>query len=517
MTSTNISNLLTKQTTAVSSAVKTNAATSQVEKKEDAQEVFSNVMTQTQSGSKVEPGKNDTHMEVTKVGANNRDEQSNLTTRSDNKQIKKADDARDTSAIKDKLEDKTEQFAEDVKDVIEEELDVTEEEIEESMANLGLSMLDLTDPANLSKLVADLSNSVDQTELLMSDGFLNIMQQVETLTEQMMQDLGIDADQLKMLVNEMQQPAEDFSMEANVDQMSQIDTEEVQETRNVQDEVTTEELKSAQTAVDTTKVTETVATVQETQNVTEVQTDADELPSDSQNTDVNTSEQTEGEQAQTNSGETSADANDSDSQLADTTLTSHRHESTVQPENNHVGQFVQTMDAATQPVQTTPVNTTTQIDVESIMRQIAEFSKTVSNQAGTTLQMQLNPENLGKIYMQISTTREGNVTAQLAAQNEAVKEALESQVATLRENLNQQGVKVDAIEVTVSTHEFERNLEQNASSQEQQGEQQEARRHSGRRNLNLDSLDELSGLMSEEEVLAARIMQQNGNSMDVTA
>jgi flagellar hook-length control protein FliK len=33
----------------------------------------------------------------------------------------------------------------------------------------------------------------------------------------------------------------------------------------------------------------------------------------------------------------------------------------------------------------------------------------------------------------------------------------------------------------------------------------------------MDSLDELSGLMTEEEILAAQIMKDNGNSVDLTA
>ena len=38
-----------------------------------------------------------------------------------------------------------------------------------------------------------------------------------------------------------------------------------------------------------------------------------------------------------------------------------------------------------------------------------------------------------------------------------------------------------------------------------------------RRNLNLDDLDGLSGLMTEEEQLAAQIMRDNGNQVDYTA
>ena len=89
-------------------------------------------------------------------------------------------------------------------------------------------------------------------------------------------------------------------------------------------------------------------------------------------------------------------------------------------------------------------------------------------------------------------------------------------MATLRENLNQQGVKVDAIEVTVSSHGFEKNLDSGQQREQQEGEMQEANKKT-RRSIRLDSLDELSGLMTEEEMLVAQIMKDNGNSMDLTA
>jgi flagellar hook-length control protein FliK len=47
--------------------------------------------------------------------------------------------------------------------------------------------------------------------------------------------------------------------------------------------------------------------------------------------------------------------------------------------------------------------------------------------------------------------------------------------------------------------------------------QQEEARPQMRRNLTLNDLDGLTGLMTEEEQLAARIMQENGNQVDLTA
>ena len=96
-----------------------------------------------------------------------------------------------------------------------------------------------------------------------------------------------------------------------------------------------------------------------------------------------------------------------------------------------------------------------------------------------------------------------------------VKEALEMQIADLKVNLNLAGVKVDSVEVTIASHEFERNLEQDANSKKQQEEAQE--KATRNRSINLNELDGLSGLMSEEETLVAKMMSEQGNSVDFTA
>lgn len=156
----------------------------------------------------------------------------------------------------------------------------------------------------------------------------------------------------------------------------------------------------------------------------------------------------------------------------------------------------------------------TSIDTIDIIKQIVEQVKVDISGETTTMEMQLNPENLGKVYLQVSA-REGSVNAQITAANEAVRNALEIQIADLKQNLNQAGVKVDAIEVTVASHEYEQNLEQNARREAQEGEQAEAVLR--RRNIRLDELDEIAGVMTEEETLVAQIMRENGNTIDLSA
>ena len=126
--------------------------------------------------------------------------------------------------------------------------------------------------------------------------------------------------------------------------------------------------------------------------------------------------------------------------------------------------------------------------------------------------MQLHPASRGTVQVQIAS-RGGAVTANFITQNEAVKAALESQMVQLIERFDEQGVKVEAIEVTVQTHEFERNLEQGRG----RGQQNEEPAKKGRiRRINLNDAVSMEN-MEEEDALAADMMAANGNTVDYTA
>jgi flagellar hook-length control protein FliK len=90
-------------------------------------------------------------------------------------------------------------------------------------------------------------------------------------------------------------------------------------------------------------------------------------------------------------------------------------------------------------------------------------------------------------------------------------------MANLRLELNQNSAKVTSIEVSVGTHEFERNLEQNAQDESRRDDQM--RKEAPRRNtrIDLNNLDELTGMMSDEDMLIAQMMMENGNTLDFQA
>lgn len=149
-------------------------------------------------------------------------------------------------------------------------------------------------------------------------------------------------------------------------------------------------------------------------------------------------------------------------------------------------------------------------DSQQVMNQILDYMKVSMKPEDTVLNMQLHPENLGTLHIQI-TAREGIMTAHFTASSEAVKAVLENQMIVLKENFEQQDIKVDAIEVTVQTHQFESNLEQGR----QRGEEESGRKPR-RRRLDVNSLESGEELTEPDQILT-EMMAASGSSVDYLA
>ena len=149
------------------------------------------------------------------------------------------------------------------------------------------------------------------------------------------------------------------------------------------------------------------------------------------------------------------------------------------------------------------------------MDQIVEYMKFNLKPEMQEMEMQLHPASLGTVHVQIAA-KDGVVTAQFAAQNETVKAVLETQMIQLKEQFEEQGIKVAAVEVTVANHAYG---EQFGGGQEAADQQSENAKKGARRiNLNLDEMEE-EGLeaLDDSERIAVEMMQANGNTVDYTA
>ncbi len=144
-----------------------------------------------------------------------------------------------------------------------------------------------------------------------------------------------------------------------------------------------------------------------------------------------------------------------------------------------------------------------------IVTQIVEQIKTVVKSTTTSMELQLNPASLGKVHIQI-VSREGMITAQITAQTETARNAIEAQLSTLKETFQNQGLKVEAVEVAVDPNgfqdlaqrEFEQQRRQNSSKSKKQ--------------LNLEDMDDEEEL-TEEEAINVDMMQRAGNQVDFIA
>lgn len=392
------------------------------------------------------------------------------------------------------VKDKTDAFAKDVKDAIKDELDVTDEQIEKAMEDLGLQFLDLTDQSNLAALVTKLSGSEDSASLLVSDAFPQIVLKVNDLAGGLQEDLGISMEDLQQMAELVTTDVEEAGTTDNLHEPAKATegTEEtMQKAEDVKDTVVAEEATEqveipTEETIEPTKTDETdeLVTAGSKDVTTEKQTDQGQEDATDQDTDAFLKQQTKTEIHPTQD------------------LTPMQAESPITEFASHMEPTVE-------------LPTGESVSVQSIIDQIVEASRTTMEGDKMTVEMLLHPEGLGKVLMEV-TEENGQVKAHIYTQNEQVKEALENQMFQLKEQMNQSQTKVQSVEISVGTHEFERNLEAGQQDQEQ-GQEGQNQRPKKMRNLNMNDLDDLQGLMTQEEELVTKMMRDQGNTVNYTA
>lgn len=368
-----------------------------------------------------------------------------------------------------------------------EALGMTEEELVEKLEEMGITVLDLLNPQNVTALVAEVKADGDVSALLTNEELTALVKEINGKVEDILtmegQEMNLTGEEWKALVEKALMENAD-AKENGADKNVEMQTEAAV----IADTENPEEPADNAVQKDAPKVAkeEDVDAAVKTDNLT------------AENT-------TENENASTGSNENAFQAKEGARQ--DTGVVANSGEMvSVNAPVNAPENFAQVL------TQDIPTMGTT--DPQEIVSQVLDQIKMQVKEDVTQLSMQLNPENLGTVGLTVAS-KEGNVTAQLLAQNDAVRAALEAQILVLKENLEQQGVKVDAIEVAVASHEFERNLEQGNDNNRQQDEMAEELKKATRKiDLNgISELDELEDL-AEEELVTAKMMQADGNSMD---
>lgn len=334
--------------------------------------------------------------------------------------------------------------------------DIPVETVQKLMTDMNLQPADLLQPENLSNLLLEAGGAQDSLSLLTNEqlysDYQTLMEQGQEALETVSEEIGVSPQQLLQTVEEIQTPATEATEEPDI--------------RFAAEDGTDESLV---------------------------------LPADAESTE---SVQTVSKAQESGGRDTGEAKHDSDAKPGDAggnlMLQMLRSES-FQPQTETVQETASPWNA----------------DTQDMMQQIMDYMRLQVKPDMSSLEMQLHPASLGTLQIHVAS-RGGMLTASFVTQNEAVKAALESQMVQLKESFEEQGVKVEAIEVTVQTHQFEQNLEQGRGRQPQ--ETAEGKRPRTRR-ITLGGADaaDIPEELEAEDRIAAEMMAANGGTVDFTA
>lgn len=340
----------------------------------------------------------------------------------------------DTSSISDvnskadnkDVTDTVKEVCEDIKDAIKEEFDVSDEDIKVAMELLGLTALDLLSTAKVAELIEQLTGTDALTLITNEDmmqSFNNIINVVDEANADIAGMLGVKTEEVGIVLGQ-----NDIAPVVNSEDTAKQDNVKESDAKNADDNIN-------QTVDNQESLSEVLAK--------KITTESDGKAKN------NMSESNEA-----NNKVTYADVAD-----------------------NMISNITDTFaDIITEDIST--------VKEADIVNQVIDSVKLMASRELTSMEVMLNPEHLGSVHITV-TARNGIVSAQIAAQNEQVKTALESQMVTLMEQFESQGLKVDAVEITVMAHSFEAG--QNFGQSESERKQGESKVH---RKLDLSSFDD---------------------------
>lgn len=433
--------------------------------------------------------------------------------------IQKADDSGLSTADADEI---TKRVSSQIVEKVTEDLDITEDKLCEIMQMLGITPMELLQPGNLTALFANATGIENNPqELVLNSDFTGLYADVMDIASQNQALLEAVSN---MEVLENLQELEIFTEPDNPGEVNTASTEAIgtSETISASENISTSENIGATET--------TAATVQKERSMSEMTTTA---VSQSQTTSVNTVSGSQGmletaEVEASNISETAVSSESIDSsenvslksekQVMRTDLNSDSSSDERSFDDKSENRVLHTMineqmqpDGVFEAFDVQPKYTS--VNTTDIIRQIVDQISIAKTTGESVIEMQLNPENLGKLYINV-TERNSEITARIAVSNETVKNALESQMAALRENLQDANIRVNDVEITIATHEFERNLEQNAGNENGRQDGQQFTHQSSSNGGNRTGHNDAA---SDEAGLVAQIMRDNGNSVDFMA
>lgn len=380
-------------------------------------------------------------------------------------------------------------------------LGVEDVQIQESMQNLEMTSIDLINPEKIAQLVADLSGEESTIGFIADENMYNSLQEltasVETILDELVSKTGLEKESI---IEGLDVPIELF--DKAVTQDSQIEQEVETEYTEIIDTAVENGLENDFEFVSEIKTFEK----KESENVDSKSIDPVKNSADSTIENDTTVEITKTDDSEVDSDKGTESGNDN--------LSGNGQAQSFNSDLENIEALTTDNDAVLDE----------KAGTEAIIRQLADFVKINSGKEITEMELQLHPASLGTVNVQLAT-KGGNITAQFTTENETVRAAIEAQATQLQLDLEEQGIKIDAIEVTVASHQMEKNLEEGNKDNNQDRQDDRNNKVNGirRKSINLRAFETDSEIAEEMQNVddatrvAMEMMRMHGNSISLLA
>lgn len=334
----------------------------------------------------------------------------------------------------------------DLKESLEEKLGISEEDIESILSSLGIELQDLFNPDAMKSFMMCVQD-VTEVDLLIREDLANLLAELTDMVDGLLEKYGFTDEQALDVQSEMieiQNMTETVEPEVTV--ISDEQNHEVNELTDKNDNVVIQGQKDTDITGETIKF-------------------------ESAGSDMQQSGQPE---------ETGNQITANLNQAIENAL-----------QTDDVGGASTYLDA---------------VQEADVVRQIIDSIRVNITRDTTSLTLQLNPENLGKVQISVAN-KNGVMQAQIVAETEAAKHAIESSISLLKETFDNHELKVDAIEVMVASYEF---FNENHEGNMEENREERASKKNSALNLNVDVDEEI---LTEDEQLQVTMMKAQGNSV----
>ena len=161
------------------------------------------------------------------------------------------------------------------------------------------------------------------------------------------------------------------------------------------------------------------------------------------------------------------------------------------------------------------------VDAQDVMRQVLDYMRASAREGMTELEMQLNPQSLGRVHVTLQAMDSGEMIARFTTQNDQVREALANQMPELLQRFEEQGIKVNEVEVAVAQQGFNEQRDENRAREDRDAEQEAAIARMGRmQRVRIDlqnmSEEEIASL-DDDQRIEAEMMAAEGNTVNYRA